>query len=184
MQPSATELLAIGAHFTPLLFLPCAHTHAQLLWPSSKGVGSSCILELYFLFPSWLCAFAAYAVPRQLRALAHELLTAVLDTFPLVGSVSSNLAFFDQLHRAFREDKWRSFGKGVARAIASMHTLADKVYGPGTCVQHAHRLPIGEDAPSECALSWTSPSRCNSAQAIAPKTLHYVVGLLERSCRL
>jgi hypothetical protein len=131
-----------------------------------------------------LCAFAAYAVPRQLRALAHELLTAVLDTFPLVGSVSSNLAFFDQLHRAFREDKWRSFGKGVARAIASMHTLADKVYGPGTCVQHAHRLPIGEDAPSECALSWTSPSRCNSAQAIAPKTLHYVVGLLERSCRL
>jgi hypothetical protein len=65
----------------------------------------------------------------QLRALAHELLTAVLDTFPLVGSVSANLAFFDQLHRAFREEKWRSFGKGIARAIASMHTLAQKVYG-------------------------------------------------------
>ena len=67
--------------------------------------------------------------PVQLRAIGHELLTAVMELFPVVSSVTANLAFFDQLHRAFREEKWRSFSKGVAQALRSLRTQAEKKWG-------------------------------------------------------
>jgi hypothetical protein len=48
----------------------------------------------------------------------------VLDVFPLVGSVSDNRAFFDTLHRAFREEKWRSFGKVRSACAEFAHSCA------------------------------------------------------------
>jgi hypothetical protein len=55
--------------------------------------------------------------------IAHDVLSTVLELFPLVNSVNANLAFFEQLNRAFREEKWRSFNKGVTQAIKSLEQL-------------------------------------------------------------
>ena len=128
--------------------------------------------------------------PVQLRQLGYELLHAVLELFPMLSSVSSNQAFFNQLHKAYKEERWKSLSKGVHQALGFMAPLVQQAVTPdaeggvdGGQPSQKRGAATGVQARYEALTEKSKQFALQTADASHPFAFAFVEGMLIQAAR-